>query len=108
MDAAREQLIADMTACFWKHVAEFPYVASPSLRSRLGDELRAYIASGLSDPAGAFQPPPDTQFSFFLFGGAGTGKSTMVAAFSRALQATLQRFIDGGRRADIVKVPLNG
>jgi hypothetical protein len=108
IDAALEQLMADMTACFWQHVAEFPYVASPSLRSRLGDELRAYMASGLGDPAGGFQPPPETQFSFFLFGGAGTGKSTMVAAFSRALQATLQRFIDGGRRVDIVKVPLNG
>ena len=108
LDAARQQLISEMEGCFWHNVAAFPYVATPSLRKALGDKLRCYLASGLGDPAGGFMPPPDTELSFFLLGGAGTGKSTMVAAFAQALQATLCRFVDTCRRVDIVKVPLNG
>ena len=108
MDTERERLISDMEAFFWQKVAEFPYVATPSLRETLGAKLRHFIALGLRDPAGGFLPPADSQFSFFLYGGAGTGKSTMVAAFGQALQATLRRFIDAGKRTDIVKVPLNG
>ena len=85
MCAAREQLIADMTSYFWQQVAAFPYVVTPALRSALGEELRSYIASGLTDlgACGAFSPPAHTQFAFFLYGGAGTGKSTLVAAFAQ-------------------------
>ena len=106
--AAHKKLVSDMMSYFWERIDEFPYVATPSLRTVLDDELRAYLASGLNDAGGGFLPPPSKQFSFFLYGGPGTGKSTMVAAFSRAFQATLSRFIDSSRRADIVKVPLNG
>jgi len=108
METGRNQVISDMTDFFWEKVAAYPYVATPSLRATLGDELCSYMASGLRDPAGGFAPPGERAFSFFLFGGAGTGKSTMVSAFGQALQATLQRFIGAGRRADIVKVALNG
>ena len=95
MCAAREQLIADMTSYFWQQVAAFPYVVTPALRSALGEELRRYIASGLTDlgACGAFSPSAQAQFAsspaahaqfaFFLYGGAGTGKSTLVAAFAQ-------------------------
>ena len=108
LNAARETLISDMLSCFWENVAAFPYVATPSLTTTFGQELRAYLASGLGSPTGGFVPTSDTQFSFFLYGGAGTGKSTMVAAMGKALQATLRRFMAPDARADIVKVPLNG
>jgi len=104
---AHDKLVSDMMAFFWRQVDAFPYVATPSLRTTLGKELRAYLASGLT-ASGGFVPPSSLQFSFFLYGGAGTGKSTLVSAFAKALQATLVRFVDAGRRADIVKVPLNG
>jgi hypothetical protein len=95
MCAAREQLIADMTCYFWQQVSAFPYVVTPALRSALGEELRRYIASGLTDlgaccalcpPAHAHfasSPAAHAQFAFFLYGGAGTGKSTLVAAFAQ-------------------------
>ena len=108
LDEARERLISDMQSCFWESVAAFPYVATASLRQALGEELRAYLGSGLGDPAGGFLPSSQAELSFFLLGGAGTGKSTLVAAFAQALQATLCRFVDTRRRVDVVKVPLNG
>ena len=85
MCAAREQLIADMTCYFWQQVAAFPYVVTPALRSALGEELRRYIASGFTDLGAccAFSPAAHAQFAFFLYGGAGTGKSTLVAAFAQ-------------------------
>ena len=97
---------------FWSHVLKLGYTVMPAMQQTMSLSLAKYFASGLSyDP---FLPislkahfHPAHPLSYYLWGGAGSGKSSLVRIIPLALQATLQEFYNAELIVRFVKQNLN-
>jgi hypothetical protein len=102
----RSELVAGAIADFWASIKAYPYAPSQNLVDCVTLSLESYISSGVQRESASFCPT-SRPLSFYLYGAAGTGKTTFVSAFSAALQSCLRSRLDPEREVKVVKVPLN-
>ena len=106
LNEGRLALVDHALADFWKHMEAHPYAPSGNLYQHVTPRLRDYIASGINSECACFSPAGEF-LALYLYGKAGTGKTTFVSAFAKALEASIRSRVEPGRQVQIVKVPLN-
>lgn len=111
IDATARHLVES----FWGHLDRVCHYQSTSdLRKCVSPSLSRFFASGLSTPSSPScisleaKFVPRYRFSLYLHGEPGTGKSSFVRCFARALQRVLNESIDPSiYQLDTVKQMLN-
>lgn len=107
-----EQVVEDMLQSFWSHLLRLGYFCTERIQKELSCNLKTYFMSGLSpDPNMPLKLnahfEPTFPLSFYLWGKAGTGKSSLVRNFPAALHATLADHVDPELLVRFVKQTLN-
>jgi hypothetical protein len=107
-----DALVEDAVQCFWHHVMKLGYVCMPPIKLKMSHHLRTYFMTGLVPSPYAplslkahFQPT--YPLSLYLWGCAGSGKSSLVRVFPLALQATIADLADPELSVQFVKQTLN-
>ena len=105
-------VVQRMVSGFWSHLLRLKYFASPAIKDCLAPDLERFFLSGITSDTtlplrlnAHFEP--SFSLSYYLYGKAGAGKSSLVRAFSPALQATIEEFVDPEILVRFVKQNLN-
>jgi hypothetical protein len=120
LNSGIQSMVSAMVEFVWSHLVQLGYFASPSITMRLMNQLIRFFLSG-------FLPhrqitcddiqrlplslrarfDPSLPLSAYLYGCAGSGKSSFARFFPIALQETLTQFADPECVVRIVKQNLN-
>ncbi len=91
---------------FWRHsTARLRYFPSRALVAQVSPVVAAYAAAGVSSPREAFLPR--APLHVYLWGTAGTGKSTFVRVFTDGLRHLIAGAFAPDTRVEATRVPLN-
>ncbi|CAJ1958808.1 unnamed protein product [Cylindrotheca closterium] len=106
-------IVETMMDFFWSQMLNQGYYATLALKRMLHNDLANFFRSGLT---GSISLPllqmhahfaPTAPLSLYLYGKAGSGKSSLVRNFPSALEATIERFADSEMLVRFVKQNLN-
>jgi hypothetical protein len=105
-------LVEAMVSTFWSQLLRQKYFATPAMKECLAGDLERFFLSGLTTDCNLplrlnahFEP--SSPLSYYLYGKAGAGKSSLVRAFSPALQASIEEHVDPEILVRFVKQNLN-
>uniref|UniRef100_A0A7S2WJG4 Uncharacterized protein n=1 Tax=Mucochytrium quahogii TaxID=96639 RepID=A0A7S2WJG4_9STRA len=106
---ATGEIAKEVTEDTWNLVASEHYIIDQNLKETLNPHLLNYVLQGLDGPGETFKPSPilSDRLGFYLWGGAGVGKSTFITLFSGALENAFRKRINPLIQVNVVKVPLN-
>ena len=107
-----DDLSREMLARVWRELPIQGFWPSASLREAVEPSLQAWLASCLRYGSAAGVPlraalRPQAPLCLYLYGEAGSGKSSFVRALLPALAATLRAYLDPELAAHSVKQTLN-
>ena len=105
-DVQRALLTSLLSRAFWAHVThQLRYFPSPALVAQVTPVLAGYMAAGAATQTESFTPR--SPLNVFLYGTAGTGKSTFVRVLADALRHLVSRAFEPAKRVEVTRVPLN-
>lgn len=112
LEGGPEKLVEDMMGSFWESLLRHGYFCTSKIKSELSPDIRKYFLSGIAHDLTIplklnAHFGPTYPLSFYLYGKAGAGKSSLVRNFSPAINAAIEQHADPELLVRFVKQNLN-
>lgn len=100
-------IISLLQSYFWHYITSTErYYPTAILRTQMNTVLERYFQTGLDSFRCGFNPQL-RNLSLFLWGTAGTGKSTFVRVLCATLHEIIDHIFEPGKRVEITRMPFN-